>query len=287
MLCQAALQPCRSAPVERRVRSTVLDASADPAAQDPETRVPDTARRDDASDRELLERIRHEDRDAFRQLYLDYHARLARFLTRVTRHPDDIAEIVNDALLIVWQRAGEFRGASRVSTWIFSIAYRCALKSIRRTRSRTHAVASDVEGVEAAVEDTSQHAEDRQLLDIGLAQLPLEQRYVLVLAYYLDYSCEEIAEIVECPVNTVKTRMFHARRKLRAILSAASLPLREARGPDTARGSPLRRSSGLAELADADISDRLEPALHGVAPTSTGCFSGVPDPPNDLQSCLP
>ena len=60
---------------------------------------------------------------------------------------------------------------------------------------------------------------DRQLLEGGLAQLSLDQRLVLELAYYLDYSCEEIAEIMECPVNTVKTRMFHARRKLRGILS--------------------------------------------------------------------
>jgi RNA polymerase sigma-70 factor (ECF subfamily) len=56
------------------------------------------------------------------------------------------------------------------------------------------------------------------MLDFALAQLPLEQRLVLEFTYYLDHSCEEIADIMECPVNTVKTRMFNARRKLRAIL---------------------------------------------------------------------
>ena len=57
------------------------------------------------------------------------------------------------------------------------------------------------------------------LLDRALAQLPIEQRLVLEFTYYMDHSCEEVAEIMECPVNTVKTRMFNARRKLRVILA--------------------------------------------------------------------
>jgi RNA polymerase sigma-70 factor (ECF subfamily) len=56
------------------------------------------------------------------------------------------------------------------------------------------------------------------MLDFALAKLPIEQRMVLEFTYYLDHSCEEVAEIMDCPVNTVKTRMFNARRKLRAIL---------------------------------------------------------------------
>ena len=79
---------------------------------------------DDDGDLDLVRRISRADRDAFHQLYLGYHKRLARFLVRLIRQYDDLEEIINDALLIVWQRAGDFRGASRVSTWIFGIAYR-------------------------------------------------------------------------------------------------------------------------------------------------------------------
>ncbi len=173
-------------------------------------------------DRELLQRVSAGDRNAFRDLYLRYHRRLARFLTRLTKRYEDAEEIINDTLLVVWQRAGEFRNASRVSTWITGIAYRRALNMIRRASTHERAMRLEIAEEEPSVSDNAQVLEQCQLLDFGLAQLPLEQRLVLEFTYYLDHSCEEIAEIMDCPVNTVKTRMFNARRKLRAILSDGS-----------------------------------------------------------------
>jgi len=169
-------------------------------------------------ERELLRRVSAGDRDAFRDLYLRYHRRLARFLTRLLHRYADAEEIINDTLWIVWQRAGEFRNASRVSTWIMGIAYRRALNMIRRATTHERAMTLQVAEAEATVSDGAQALEQRQLLDAGLAQLPLEQRLVLEFTYFLDHSCEEIAGIMDCPVNTVKTRMFNARRKLRTIL---------------------------------------------------------------------
>ena len=138
---------------------------------------------------------------------------------RLTHRREDAEEIINDTLWIVWQRAADFRGASQVSTWIMGIAYRRALNMFRR--AATHERAMTLERAEGATtaSDTGHAMEDRQLLDFALAQLPLEQRLVLEFTYYLDHSCEEVAEIMECPVNTVKTRMFNARRKLREILA--------------------------------------------------------------------
>jgi RNA polymerase sigma-70 factor (ECF subfamily) len=173
-------------------------------------------------ERELLRRVSAGDRDAFRDLYLRYHRRLARFLTRLLHRYADAEEIINDTLWIVWQRAGEFRNASRVSTWIMGIAYRRALNMIRRASTHERIMTLETADVETSVSDSAQALEDRQRLDAALALLPLEQRLVLEFTYYLDHSCEEIAEIMECPINTVKTRMFNARRKLRVILSGSA-----------------------------------------------------------------
>ncbi len=173
----------------------------------------------DEAERALLRRISNGDRDAFRDLYLRYHRRLARFLARLTRGREDAEEVINDTLWIVWQRAGDFRGASRVSTWIMGIAYRRALKLIRRAATHARVMALEQSDAEQSTEDSHEATSNRQLVEQALRQLPLEQRLVLEFTYYLDHSCEEIAEIMECPVNTVKTRMFHARRKLRTFLN--------------------------------------------------------------------
>jgi RNA polymerase sigma-70 factor (ECF subfamily) len=170
-------------------------------------------------DRELLRRISQGDRDAFRELYLAYHRRLARFLTRLTRRREDAEEVISETLWIVWQRAGDFRDASRVSTWIMGIAYRRVLKVIRRAATHERAMLLEAIDSEPWASDSSQSLADRQLLERGLARLPLEQRLALELTYYMDCSCEEVAEIMDCPVNTVKTRMFNARRKLRLFLA--------------------------------------------------------------------
>ena len=171
-----------------------------------------------ARESELISRIAQGDRRAFEELYTLYHRRLARFLTRLTRRFDVAEEVINDTFWIVWKKASAFRGDSQPSTWILGIAYRRA-----RNAFRTSARSSSVENLEALPElptsDEPMRAEElRDWLVQGLGQLPLEQRLAVELCYELGYSCEEIAAIMGCPVNTVKTRLFHARAKLQKLL---------------------------------------------------------------------
>lgn len=166
----------------------------------------------------LLSRVAQQDHDAFKELYVIYHRRLNRFISRLTSRHELAEEIINDTMWTVWKKAAGFRAASQVSTWILGIAYRQALMTFRRANA--HPVVDEPIGRDAAVaEDSQRQAETREWLDYGLAQLPLEQRMVIELTYFLGHSCEEIAAIMECPVNTVKTRMFYARRKLKQSLS--------------------------------------------------------------------
>jgi RNA polymerase sigma-70 factor, ECF subfamily len=179
-------------------------------------------------DSALLAAVAAGDRRALEELYLSYHRRLARFLSRFTPRYENIEEIINDTFMVVWQNAKEFRNASQVSTWIIGIAYRTALKSFRRQKN--HAVASLEDYPEQTVDPTVD-AEVNDWLKHGLNRLPIEQRLTLELAYHMGHSLEEIAAITDCPVGTVKARMFHAREKLRQYLptlggGASDLPAR-------------------------------------------------------------
>ena len=178
---------------------------------------------DDAQELDLLRRTAAGDRAAFATLYQVYFRRLARFLTRLTRHHDVAEEIINDTMWVVWQHAADFRGSSRVSTWVMGIAYRRALKTFRRASLQVVAVElGEADAVPSDAGAELDGADRQELVGRALAALPIEQRLVVEFTYYLGHSCAEIAEIMDCPVNTVKTRMFHARRKLRALLSELS-----------------------------------------------------------------
>jgi RNA polymerase sigma-70 factor, ECF subfamily len=169
-------------------------------------------------DGELLAAIGTGDRRALEELYLGYHRRLARFLSRFTARYENVEEIINDTFMVVWQRAKDFRRASLVSTWIFGIAYRTALKSLRRQKN--HSAARSLDEFPEQTVDPVLETEVKDWLSQGLDQLPAEQRLTLELAYHMGHSLEEIAAITDAPVGTVKARMYHARAKLRHHLPA-------------------------------------------------------------------
>jgi RNA polymerase sigma-70 factor (ECF subfamily) len=171
-------------------------------------------------DAQLIRRIAERDRLAFEALYHSYFPRLTRFLDRMTRSTVLIEEIVNDTMYVVWRKADAFDGTSKVSTWIFSIAYRTALKAFRGV---DEPVDMDFDHVAGETAFEPEHEMNRlqmqQHVGNALDALPFEQRTVVNLVYFHGMGYEEIAETMDCPVNTVKTRMFHARKRLKTLLS--------------------------------------------------------------------
>ena len=170
------------------------------------------------SDSELLSAIAAGDRRALEVLYLGYQPRVARFLLRFTECRENIEEIINDTFMVVWRSADDFRWESQVSSWIFGIAHRTALKSIRRQKYRSAARSLDESPVQTV--DPVLEAEIRDWVRTGLNRLPDEQRLALELACHMGYSLMEIADITDAPIGTVKARMFLARQKLRQHLPA-------------------------------------------------------------------
>lgn len=90
------------------------------------------ARNSHASEQELLARIRSREMAAFEELYRNYYVRVRRFLIKLIHRPTLIEEVLNDTFLVVWDRTDTFNGASKLSTWVFGIAYRKAMKALRR-----------------------------------------------------------------------------------------------------------------------------------------------------------
>jgi RNA polymerase sigma factor (sigma-70 family) len=168
----------------------------------------------------LMERIRARDVDAFEELYRNYRDRLARFLLKRLHRPHLIEEVLNDTLMVVWERPFAFNGDSKLSTWIFAIAYRKSMKALRKHQDPIEdTAAEECPSLEPSPEDGFARERVRTLLLKAMAELSAEHRTVLELTYFHELGYQEIAEIMSCPVGTVKTRMFHARRQLRRRLT--------------------------------------------------------------------
>ncbi|MGE0034241.1 MAG: sigma-70 family RNA polymerase sigma factor [Xanthobacteraceae bacterium] len=177
------------------------------------------------SDEVLIGRIAGGDRLAMQVLFARHHVRVFRFVVRLVKNESTAEDLISDVFLDVWRQAGRFEGRSAVSTWLLSIARFKALSALRRRPDEE--LDEDTAG---AIEDPSDDPEialekkDKStLIRKCLSGLSAEHREVVDLVYYHEKSVEEVAEIVGIPENTVKTRMFYARKKLAELLKAEGI----------------------------------------------------------------
>lgn len=177
------------------------------------------------SDEDLLSRIAAGDRLAMRVLFARHQLRIHRFVLRVVRDESVAEDAVSETFLDVWRDAGRFSGKSQVTTWLMSIARFKALSALRRRREAglDDDWAAGLEDEADTPEVTSQKLDKGAAIRTCMARLSPEHREVIDLVYYHEASVEEVAEIVAIPVNTVKTRLFHARKKLAELLTAAGV----------------------------------------------------------------
>ena len=182
----------------------------------------DARRSSGLEESELLARVRQRDLHAFERLYRIYQPRLARFLFNLVQRPQLVEEVLDDTMMVVWDTAGNFRGTSKLSTWVFAIAYRKAMKARARWPDPVEEPAVDTRiSAEPGPDDELRHERLREALTAAMATLSPDHRTVVDLTYFHSLGYREIAEIMDCPVDTVKTRMFHARRRLKEAMSGS------------------------------------------------------------------
>jgi len=172
-------------------------------------------------ERGLIAEISAGDEHAFEQLYQIYFARLSQFIFHITRRQDCIGEIINDVMYVVWEKAHTYNQTCRPSTWILGIAYFKALKSTVQSQIREDRSVELNDELDYFPDRGAQwitQLETSNWLEAAFDKLSTEQRAVVEMTYYQGLHYSEISEIMQCPENTVKTRMFHARKILAKVL---------------------------------------------------------------------
>jgi RNA polymerase sigma-70 factor (ECF subfamily) len=173
------------------------------------------------SDEALISAIAAGDRRAMHVLYVRHNVRVYRFVLRLTNDSTLAEDLVSEVFLDVWRHANGFKGKSQVSTWLLAIARNKALSAMR---ARLDEQLDDK--MAAAIVDPADDAEttDRSaVVQQCLSQLSPRHREVIDLVYYHEKSIDEVARIVGAPENTVKTRMFYARRRMENLFKVAGL----------------------------------------------------------------
>ena len=168
-------------------------------------------------ERSLIAKTAAGDGKAFEQLYRLYFNRLYQFIFHVIRRQDYIEEIINDVMYVVWEKASTYNHTCRPSTWILGIAYLKALKSAEQSLIREDRSAEFNDELDYFPDSGAQwiaELEASNWLEVAFDKLSIEQRAVVEMTYYQGLHYNEISEIMQCPENTVKTRMFHARKIL-------------------------------------------------------------------------
>jgi RNA polymerase sigma-70 factor, ECF subfamily len=177
------------------------------------------------SDEALIERIAAGDRLAMQVLFARHQVRVYRFVLRLVRDQSVAEELVGEVFLDVWRQAGRFEARSTASTWLLAIARYKALSALRRRTDQEldEEKAATIEDPGDSPEVSVLKKNKGEVLRQCLTALTPEHREIIDLVYYHEKSVEEVAQIVGIAENTVKTRMFYARKRLSELLKAAGI----------------------------------------------------------------
>jgi len=175
-----------------------------------------------ATDHALLAMMAKGDQAALRTLFTRHYSRIHRFALRFVKNQDDAETVVNDTFLIAWQQAHQFEGRSQVATWLLCIARFRALGTLKPQRPRYE----DIENYSESLVDPQERVDERmrredsnRYLRHCLSSLPREQAQLIELHYFNGVSLKDAVTVTGVPINTIKTRMFLARRKLARLMA--------------------------------------------------------------------
>ncbi len=177
----------------------------------------------DLTDSELLRVCATGDEKAFAALYQRYEKRVFQYLMTVVNEATLAEETLVEVMLAVWKGLHTFQGQSKVSTWIFGIAHHKAVDSLRRLTSQQRGGIPIEDIVESPdpKEGPLEEVDKQRLATLtqqALTHLSSDHRAIIHMAFYEEMSYPEIAQLLDIPVNTVKTRVYYAKQHLKRTL---------------------------------------------------------------------
>jgi len=174
----------------------------------------------DNSDEALIAKIASGNRLAMQVLFARHHARIYRFVLRLIGSEALAEDVTSEVFLDVWRQAHRFEARSAATTWLLAIARYKALAEMRRRYEASDEGTVDASDPADDPEATFETKHRGEILRNCLTRLSPRHREIIDLVYYHEKSVQEAADILGVPGNTVKTRMFHARKKLSQLLEA-------------------------------------------------------------------
>jgi RNA polymerase sigma-70 factor (ECF subfamily) len=173
------------------------------------------------SDEALVQLIAAGDKKALQVLFARHNVRVFRFVLRFLGDESSAEDLVSEVFFDVWRQADRFESRSQVSTWLMAIARNKALTVLRRrtTEELDEEVAEFIEDPADNPEVVMQKTQRSAVLQHCLSQLSPAHREIIDLVYYHEKTIDEVAEIIGVPQNTVKTRMFYARKRIAELLA--------------------------------------------------------------------
>jgi RNA polymerase sigma-70 factor, ECF subfamily len=198
-------------------------------AHSPEISLPDViSSQSEQDDTQLVTASQQGDQDAFASLVQRHQRRVFTMALRMLQDYEEASEITQEAFLAAWMGLPSFRGEARFATWLYRIAYNCALKQLeRRKRERLLLVAIEAKQI---LEDVNEQKQAEDILELRarqaiireqLEKLPTKYRIVLILRHIQEMTYEEMADILTIPIGTIKTHLFRARHLLKERLYTA------------------------------------------------------------------
>lgn len=179
----------------------------------------------DDEDRALASRLARRDEQALVDLYAEYGRRLHAYALRITGNASTAEEVLQDTMLAAWNGAARYEGRSRLIAWLLAIVRHHALNAIRRKRLPTQGLdaAAELAAADAGPDEQLEQAACGDNMRKALARLSSEHREVIDLVFYQELTLAEVALVCRCPVGTVKSRLHHAKERLRDVLNGGEL----------------------------------------------------------------